>query len=185
VIYSVRVHKILLPVLLLAVTACTSSRVVDRTADGTPILLCGPQPDSASLARTHRFHGIKTVVNLRGENEGKTWFEEERRGVEAIGANWVHIRTSGSEAPDDETVQRFFEVVENPENWPVFIHCQSGFHRTGLMGALYRRQYQQWDADRAIEEMDRNGFEIGRRDRSAVKDYVRTFTPDPERSIPR
>ncbi|MHC4549878.1 MAG: protein tyrosine phosphatase family protein [Planctomycetota bacterium] len=170
---------------LVAGAACASTRVVDRAVDGTPILICGPQPDAESLQRLHRFHGVKTVVNLRGESRDETWFKREQRGVEAVGARWIHLKTNSQQAPPPELVDRFFEVVEDRANWPVFVHCQSGIHRTGLMCALYRMQYQGWTGEQALKEMKAHGFEWGRGDRSATKEYVRHYRPDPERKIER
>jgi protein tyrosine/serine phosphatase len=166
--------------------ACASTRVVDRAADGTPILIGGCQPDRDSLERLDRFHGpIKTVVNLRGESPDEAWFIRERDAVAAIGARWIHLPTSGYVAPPAETVDAFFDIVEDRANWPVFVHCQMGIHRTGLMLALYRMQYQGWTGEDAWAEMKANGFKWSRVDRSAVEAYVHGYTADPERTIER
>jgi len=170
---------------LLALAACSSTRVVDRAADGTPILIGGAQPDAESLERLQRFHGVKTVVNLRGEYPDEAWFIRERDGVAAIGVNWIHLPTSGYLAPPPATVTTFFDIVEDRGNWPVFVHCQMGIHRTGLMLALYRMQYQGWTGDEAWVEMKANGFKWTRVDRSAVEAYVRSYAPDPERTMQR
>ncbi len=170
---------------LLASVACSASRVIDRTDAGKPILLVGPQPDAESLQKTHRYYGVKTVLNLRGESAHKTWFKSEKRGVEAIGAEWVQLRMSGYLEPAPDDVNAFFDLVENRAKWPIFMHCQSGIHRTGLMTALYRRQYQGWSAEKAIEEMNRNGFQLGFKDRTVVLEAVRNFKPNPKRTIPR
>lgn len=159
--------------------ACGATRAVEPG-----VLYCGAQPDAAALARAHAQYGVRTVVNLRGEQPGEAWFEEEQRGVAAIGARWVHLRTSGRVAPTAEHVDAFFDLVEEPEAWPLYVHCQSGIHRTGLMCALYRIQYQGWDNERAWREMVGNGFRLGTTDRDEVERFVKTFTPDPARQLP-
>ncbi|MHC4490983.1 MAG: fused DSP-PTPase phosphatase/NAD kinase-like protein, partial [Planctomycetota bacterium] len=111
---------------LLWLTACSSTRVVDRAEDGTPILIGGPQPDRESLERLQRFHGVKTVVNLRGEHPDEAWYVRERDGVAAIGAKWIQLPPRGYLVPPPETVTRFFDIVEDSANWPVFVHCQMG-----------------------------------------------------------
>ncbi|MDO5706645.1 MAG: hypothetical protein Q4G49_16465 [Paracoccus sp. (in: a-proteobacteria)] len=35
------------------------------------------QPDAAMLMRMHRDHGIAGIINLRGENAGSPWYDEE------------------------------------------------------------------------------------------------------------
>ena len=170
---------------LLWLAACASTRVIDRAGDGTPILIGGAQPDGESLERLQRFHGVKTVVNLRGEHPDEAWYVRERDGVAAIGAQWIHLPTSGYLAPPSKTVTAFFDIVEDRANWPVFVHCQMGIHRTGLMLALYRRQYQGWTGEQAWVEMKSNGFSWTRVDSSAVEAYVRSYAPDPKRTIQR
>jgi protein tyrosine/serine phosphatase len=164
-------------------SACGVTEVVDRQEDGDPILIRSPQPDSRDLKALHSRFGVRTVLNLRGKKPGDSWFENERDGVEEIGARWIHLAVSGVRKPSHEMVQEFFSLVEEPSNWPILLHCQGGIHRTGLMTALYRMQYQGWTAAAAIAEMDRNYFNWGTTDRSAVKTYLRRFRRDPRRSL--
>jgi protein tyrosine/serine phosphatase len=171
--------------LLGALAACASTRVVDKDDDDAPILIGGAQPDPESLEKLQKLHGIKTVVNLRGESPDEGWYVREGEAVEALGLRWIHLPTSGYVAPTEETVNAFFDIVENEDNWPIFVHCQMGIHRTGLMLALYRMQYQGWTGDKAIAEMRANGFLWTRVDRSAVEAYVLAYEPNPKRRIRR
>jgi tyrosine-protein phosphatase SIW14 len=41
----------------------------------------------------------------------------------------------------------------------VFVHCQGGRHRTGVMTAVYRMTKDGWTADRAYQEMKQYRFE--------------------------
>ena len=52
-----------------------------------------------------------------------------------------------------DAAAKFLEIVNNNENWPVYVHCAGGRHRTGAMTAVYRMTVQGWDVDRAYEEM--------------------------------
>jgi protein-tyrosine phosphatase len=49
--------------------------------------------------------------------------------------------------------------VNDPANWPVFVHCQGGRHRTGVMTAVYRMSNEGWNANKAYEEMRQYHFE--------------------------
>jgi protein tyrosine/serine phosphatase len=172
---------------LLSVTGCGVTQVLDRAGDGTPILIRAPQPDADDLQDLHAEFGVRTVLNIRGDRAGEAvdWYEEERRGVEAIGAQWRHMKISGTRAPSPEQVSEFFDLVEDPDAWPILVHCQGGIHRTGLLSALYRIQYQGWSGEDAVEEMEDNHFNWTTRDRDALKRYLWAYQPDASRAIPR
>lgn len=176
----------LLLLLVLTASGCGVTQVVDRADDGTAILIRSPQPDEDDLAELAAAHGVRTVVNLRGVPEPETgWYQAERRGVEEIGARWVTLKVSGGVAPPQETVDAFCALVEDPHNWPILIHCQGGVHRTGLMSALYRIQYQGWSAEAAVAEMEDLWFDWTTRDRDALKRWLRAYRPDPRHRVPR
>lgn len=177
-------RALLLSLSLLTILAgCGVTEVVDRQPNGDPIIIRSPQPDEDDLESLHQRFGVKTVLNLRGEKPGDSWFEEERKGVDKIGAKWVHMAVNSAKRPSSEMVKDFFRLVEEPANWPILLHCQGGIHRSGLMTALYRMQYQGWSAEDAIAEMDEHYFEWGIKDRSAVKAYLRQYKRDPKRVL--
>ena len=93
--------------------------------------------------------GIKTIVNFRNN---KDWIEREREWTEEIGLNYVSIpwRIWGKLRPD--VGERFFDVIDNKNNCPVFIHCKRGADRTGTIAALYRVVRQGVSLDDAIRE---------------------------------
>ena len=35
--------------------------------------------------------------------------------------------------------------MDDPDSYPVLIHCNAGLNRTGVMVAVYRMEYQGWD----------------------------------------
>jgi tyrosine-protein phosphatase SIW14 len=172
--------------LLLLGPGCGVTQVLDRADDGRAILIRSPQPSAGDLHDLHAEHGIRTVLNLRGEQEpGVSWFEEEACAVAEIGARWVHLRVSGRNPPEPEEVEAFFRLVEDPGSWPILMHCLGGVHRTGALTALYRIQYQGWDNARAVEEMEDHWFDWTTRDREPLKEWVRRYRRDPGRGIDR
>ncbi|MBX3470556.1 MAG: tyrosine-protein phosphatase [Planctomycetes bacterium] len=179
------VRPFLLLLLVVGAPGCGVTQVVDKAHDGTPILIRAPQPDEGDIKSLSTRYGVQTVVNLRGEQHGERWFEEERRAVERIGARWVQLRTSGKSEPPPESVEQFFALVEDPANWPIVLHCQGGIHRTGLWAALYRIQYQGWSPERAIAEMEDLYFDWSITDREALKRWLRRYRRDPDRQVAR
>lgn len=52
----------------------------------------------------------------------------------------------------------FLKVIAESENHPVFLHCQHGADRTGVMSAVYRIVVQGWSKEAAIREMTEGGY---------------------------
>jgi protein tyrosine/serine phosphatase len=59
---------------------------------------------------------------------------------------------------EDEDVVAFLKIVSNTNNLPVYVHCQRGADRTGMVCAMYRVVICGWTKDAAIQEMRDGGF---------------------------
>lgn len=92
-----------------------------------------------------REHGIRTLVNLRHSD-----LEAERAIAERHGARYVQIPCG--QVPDLEQIDRFLEILDDPANQPVLVHCMHGVGRTGVFSAVYRIEQDGWTAEQAIEE---------------------------------
>jgi hypothetical protein len=66
---------------------------------------------------------------------------------------YVNLPLSTTRPASEADTERFLKLVGDPANWPVFVHCQGGRHRTGEMTAIYRITHDAWTADRAYGEM--------------------------------
>ncbi|MCU0723908.1 MAG: tyrosine-protein phosphatase, partial [Planctomycetes bacterium] len=109
----------------------------------------GAQPESEGFKEL-RAMGVKTVVNLRSSHT-----DDDEIGD--LPLKKVLIRCKAWDPGDDQTAE-FLKIVSDPANHPVFVHCQHGADRTGLMCALYRMAVQGWTREDAIEEMTKGGF---------------------------
>jgi protein tyrosine/serine phosphatase len=98
--------------------------------------------------------GVKTVIDL---TYGGRF--DEKGLVERAGMKFYRIPLKTSERPAESAVAKFLELVKDPSNWPVYVHCQGGRHRTGAMTAVYRMTKDGWTADRAYAEMKQYHFE--------------------------
>jgi tyrosine-protein phosphatase SIW14 len=76
--------------------------------------------------------------------------------------------------PPAGIADRFLGIVTNPDNWPVYVHCAGGRHRTGAMTAVYRIAIDGWDADRAYREMKEYDY-YSRWGHGDMKDFVYDF----------
>lgn len=72
-----------------------------------------------------------------------------------------------------EAIERFLEIMDDPDSYPVLIHCKAGLHRTGVMVALYRMEYEGWSRAAATQELLDNGF--GRHAGTEANDYVKQY----------
>jgi hypothetical protein len=49
-------------------------------------------------------------------------------------------------------LRKFFELVNNPANYPIYFHCRRGADRTGAFAAFYRIAIDHWDRKLAYAE---------------------------------
>jgi len=115
--------------------------------------------------------GIKTVIDLSDEQES------EAASVQAAGMRFVRIPLTTRAAPAKAAVEQFLALVSDPSNQPVYVHCQGGRHRTGIMTAAYRMSHDHWTPDQAFAEMLKYEFKKGFVSHDALKKFVFAFSP--------
>lgn len=115
----------------------------------------GSQPDAEGFVRLKKL-GVKTVIDLRKDS-----VTEEPQWVRAAGMQYFNIPLQASRAATEEQTEQFLKLVNDPNNWPVFVHCKGGRHRTGALTAIYRITHDGWTADQAYKEMKEYEFEHG------------------------
>ncbi len=93
------------------------------------------QLDPPALAEFIRRHGIKTVLNLRGPNPQKAWYQSELQSTLAAGATQVDMPLASDQWLAREQAKALVEVLDSSE-YPILIHCEFGAERTGLVSAL-------------------------------------------------
>jgi len=103
----------------------------------------GAMPPEKLVERV-REHGIRTVIDLRS---GGKAVEAERDALAAIGVR--HHNVPSGQVPADERVDAFLEIMRQPENRPVLIHCQHGIGRATLYSAIYRMELEGWSNEQA------------------------------------
>jgi len=98
--------------------------------------------------------GVKTVIDLTKDGD-----RDEKQLVERAGMQFHRIPMTTTDRPADAAVDEFLKLVNDPANLPVYVHCQGGRHRTGVMTAVYRMTKDRWTADQAYKEMQKYKFE--------------------------
>lgn len=104
------------------------------------------------LARYEQQYGIKTVINLRGANEGKSWYDGEREEASLLDMHYINFRMKASrELGPGEAMALIALMREAPK--PLLIHCRAGADRTGLASAIYMAaiaKHGEWAAERQM-----------------------------------
>jgi protein tyrosine phosphatase (PTP) superfamily phosphohydrolase (DUF442 family) len=118
------------------------------------VLYRGAEPQDATGYASLAALGVQTVVDL------ETFSTDNEPDVEAIaGMGYVHNPMEPYWITD-QAIVRFLQVVTNPEQCPVFVHCVYGADRTGVCCAPYRVVVQGWTKEMAIAEMIGGGFGV-------------------------
>jgi protein tyrosine/serine phosphatase len=97
--------------------------------------------------------GVKTVLDLRSDAEPDSKTETEQAGMQ-----YINLPLEPKRYPQADAATRFLEVVNDQANWPVFVHCAGGRHRTGAMVAVYRMEMDHWTVNQAYNEMKQYDF---------------------------
>ena len=112
--------------------------------------------------------GVNTIVDLRNDSEAY-----EKPTAESLGMKYINIPMDDSQYPSDATIAKFLEVINDPANGKMFVHCKGGRHRAGVTGAVYRMTKYGWDYDKTFAEMENYKF-----DTSYGRKVMKTFVQD-------
>jgi tyrosine-protein phosphatase SIW14 len=112
----------------------------------------GAQPKGSDYSDLKAL-GIKTIIDLTQGGDAA-----EPGIVRGLGMKFFRIPMTTHEAPTPAMLQQFLTLVNDSANQPVYVHCQGGRHRTGIMTAVYRMTGDGWTADRAFAEMKQYKF---------------------------
>ncbi len=121
----------------------------------TEHLYRGAQPGLDNLGELKKL-GVTTIIDLRAESS-HTALEEQSR-AEALGMRFFRVPIGGFSTPTNAELIEFFQILRDAPGQTVFIHCEFGRDRTGVMIAAYRIAFQKWSVDHALSEMNSFGF---------------------------
>jgi uncharacterized protein (TIGR01244 family) len=91
--------------------------------------------------------GFKTVLNIRPDREMRF---DEKKVVEELGMTYLTIPIT-TKTITDEKVDSFAEIVDDPDNKPLLIHC-AGSNRVGGMWYIYRALKHGVPEEESLEE---------------------------------
>ena len=92
------------------------------------------QPSPARLKRIRQM-GIRTILNLRGDNP-YSYFLFEQEAAAELGLEMVNYRIHARRLHEKEVYLGLLDTLERLEP-PFLLHCKSGADRAGLASALW------------------------------------------------
>jgi len=113
--------------------------------------------------------GVRTIIDLRDDP-----LPYANKAAEAAHMRYVNIPMSDKDYPKDESIKEFLNLCKDEKNWPFYVHCAGGRHRTGVMGAVYRFNHDEWNYERVYAEMKNYDF-YTRFGHGAMKTYVEDY----------
>ena len=111
----------------------------------------GAQPSEQGFDSLREL-GVRTVVNLRTNDCDQGRCE--------TGVFNYHRIPMDSFNPQTTQVIEFLRIASNAAAQPVFLHCEHGADRTGLLIAMHRVVIDGWTPDQAVAEMTRGGTQF-------------------------
>lgn len=147
------------------------------------VLYRSGQLSLAGLKRAVHDYNIKTVISLREAVAPGTpppdLAEEEYCRAQELNYYRIPPRrwwAADGSVPAHEGVRKFLEILDDPANYPVLIHCFAGCHRTGAHCAVYRMEYNHWTNAAALAEVKALGY-VNLDDEWDVLSYLEQYRP--------
>lgn len=129
------------------------------------VLYRSGQMSLSGLQQVVHDYRIKTVVTLRDAADPKDPPPDALEETYCKAAGILHVRIPPREwwsatgrPPADKGVKKFLEIMNDPKNYPVLVHCFAGIHRSGAFCAVYRMETQHWSNAQAIAEVRGAGY---------------------------
>ncbi len=108
-------------------------------------------------------HNIKTVIDLMDPGVQDALNPAKQKHIDAEdnainkinkknNINVKHVSIPSGQVPNKKTLTKFFEVLDNKDNYPVLIHCSHGTGRAQMYSALYRVEYEKWKTEDARQK---------------------------------
>ncbi len=94
------------------------------------------QLSPAQIEAVAKDHGIKSIINLRGDNTGSPWYDNEVAAAKENHITHLNFRMKSSRELTDAQVVELVALMKHAPK-PVLVHCAAGADRSGLAAALY------------------------------------------------
>jgi hypothetical protein len=129
------------------------------------------EPDA--MSEVIEKYQIRSVVNLCNPGEmGESRWDEERKAVVNAGSRLIELPMPLTVDASDPLVAKHIEVLNDPNNYPMLVHCQHGVTRTAKFLTIYDILYRGKTAKVSLDAQPL----FGRKDHNVnVRAFVNNF----------
>ena len=120
----------------------------------SPGIWRGPRPTQATLGQLKSM-GVHTILDLE---DTQSAVNTERGWVAGLKMAFISEPMSGFWTPNDKEVNQIEAIMADQSRRPIFVHCEHGQDRTGLIVGLYRVFTEKKSPAAAYKEMLAKGF---------------------------
>lgn len=94
------------------------------------------QPSAQDIHAYAARYGIKSIINLRGDNTGTPWYDKEIAASKKLGIAHFNFSMSARRELSQPRAESLIALLREAPK-PVLVHCTSGSDRSGLASALF------------------------------------------------
>jgi len=139
------------------------------------------QINKDELEKYLKEYRIKSVLNLRGENSGADWYEDEIAICKRLSVRHYDLAMNSTGKPDPDVVSKLMTIFSEAPR-PVLMHCKSGSDRTGLVAALWKSVVDGEPKSIAEKQLSIRYGHIPVGQTSVLDDFFRDW--DPAKALP-
>lgn len=136
-----------------------SEKIIPNFQMVTPDIFRGGRPKGDGIRELARI-GIKSIISLESEflNDAPGEVEKERQIAVSLGLRYIWFPIHPVAGPTIGELRQAVAAIADPQHQPVFVHCDHGNDRAGLVIAAYRIEIHGHSAEDAYLEMLEHGF---------------------------
>ncbi|AEA33166.1 phosphatase PAP2 family protein [Hippea maritima] len=110
------------------------------------------QLDKDELLYYIKQYHIKSIVNLRGKQQGKNWYKEEIKLSKQLNLVHIDFRLSPNKIAKPRKLIKLINILEKIPK-PILIHCKAGADRSGLVSAIWKYYVENYPIKRSDEQL--------------------------------
>ena len=110
------------------------------------------QLSSRRLKHYVKKYGIKSIINLRGINKNKKWWQTEKRVTQECGVKFYNVAMNARELTPPKKIKKLLRWYKTAPR-PILVHCKTGTDRSGEAAAIWKFKKQRKGVKKALKHL--------------------------------